>query len=160
MSKGAFETLLTQMSQIKLKTNLILATKIESVTSGSRRKNDSCNCRLLHQKGCFMVIATHLGHEIQKFLPVALESTGLKQGLDENNELNCDHNPVLGRLAHSTPELIGRKMARNSNEDYSFTFTMPQISLSSPLRHKQRKSRRIIRLTIISGCSIIHEFLP
>jgi dsDNA-specific endonuclease/ATPase MutS2 len=40
------------------------------------------------------------------------------KGLDENFELIVDHNPVLGRLANSTPELIVEKMASSQKLDY------------------------------------------
>lgn len=103
MSKGAFETLLTQMSQIKPgRQTLILADEIESVTEpGVAGKMIAATADYFIKKGCFMVIATHLGHEIQKFLPAGARIDGIEaKGLDENNELIVDHNPVLGRLAH------------------------------------------------------------
>ena len=38
--------------------------------------------------------------------------------MDEQNELIVDHNPVLGRLASSTPELIVEKMAKKNSDEY------------------------------------------
>jgi len=120
-SKGAFETLLTQMGEIKTGENtLILADEIESVTEpGVAGKIIAATASYFINKNCFLIIATHLGQEIQKFLPVGARIDGIEaKGLDENNELIVDHNPVLGRLANSTPELIVEKMARANNEDY------------------------------------------
>ena len=121
MSKGAFETLLTQMSTIKPgNKTLILADEIESVTEPGVAGNVICaTAEYFLNKNCFLVIATHLGQEIQKSLPQKARIDGIEaKGLDENFELIVDHNPVLGRLAHSTPELIVEKMANSQKHDY------------------------------------------
>lgn len=124
-SKGAFETLLTQMSRIKLGKGsagetLILADEIEAVTEpGVAGEIISATAEYFLDRRCFLIIATHLGHEIQKSLPKGCRIDGIEaKGLDENFELIVEHNPVLGRLAHSTPELIVEKMANTLQEDY------------------------------------------
>ena len=120
-SKGAFETLLSQMSQIKTgEKTIILADEIEAVTEpGVAGKIISATADYFISKGCFLVIATHLGHEIKDSLPAFSRIDGIEaKGLDENNELIVDHNPVLGRLAHSTPELIVEKMAKMHGTEY------------------------------------------
>lgn len=120
-SKGAFETLLTQMSQISSgNKTLILADEIEAVTEpGVAGKMISATANFFIEKGCFLIFATHLGQEIQKILPERARIDGIEaRGLDENNELIVEHNPVMGRLASSTPELIVEKMARNSENEY------------------------------------------
>ncbi|PIN91188.1 hypothetical protein COU57_01710 [Candidatus Pacearchaeota archaeon CG10_big_fil_rev_8_21_14_0_10_32_14] len=120
-SKGAFETLLTQMSEITPgNKTLILADEIEAVTEpGVAGKIVAATSEYFINKGCYLVIATHLGHEIQKILPPKTRIDGIEaKGLDENFELIIDHNPVQGRLAHSTPELIIEKMANTQNKDY------------------------------------------
>jgi dsDNA-specific endonuclease/ATPase MutS2 len=122
-SKGAFETLLSQMNDIEPgKKTLILADEIEAVTEpGVAGKIISATAEFFINKGCFLVIATHLGHEIQKKMPMNARLDGIEaKGLDEFFELIVDHNPVLGKLASSTPELIIQKMAQK-NTDY-FTF--------------------------------------
>ena len=104
-NKGAFENLLTQMSEIKPgKQTLILADEIESVTEpGVAGKIIASTAEFFLNKNCFLIIATHLGHEIQKVLPAGARIDGIEaKGLDENFNLIVDHNPVLGRLAHST----------------------------------------------------------
>lgn len=121
MSKGAFETLLTQMSEIQTGAQtLILADEIEAVTEPGVAGNIiAATADFYIKQNCFMIVATHLGHEIVKMLPEKTRVDGIEaKGLDENFELIVDHNPVLGRLAHSTPELIVEKMARNSDKDY------------------------------------------
>jgi dsDNA-specific endonuclease/ATPase MutS2 len=120
-SKGAFETLLTQMGEIKTgKNTLILADEIESVTEpGVAGKIIAATSDYFIKKNCFLIIATHLGQEIQKFLPKGARIDGIEaKGLDDENELIVDHNPVIGRLANSTPELIVEKMAKSRQEEY------------------------------------------
>jgi hypothetical protein len=122
-NKGAFETLLTQMSKITPgKQTLILADEIESVTEpGVAGKVLSATADYFIKKNCFLVIATHLGQEIQKNLPPFARIDGIEaKGLDENYDLIVSHNPILGRLAHSTPELIVEKMANSpkTKSDY------------------------------------------
>ena len=121
MSKGAFETLLTQMSKIRPgNKTLILADEIEAVTEpGVAGKIICATADFFIKKSCFMILATHLGYEIQKNLPHGARIDGIEaKGLDENFNLIVDHNPVLGRLAHSTPELIVERMANSHDEEY------------------------------------------
>ena len=121
MNKGAFETLLTQMSKINPgKQTLILADEIESVTEpGVAGKILCATSEYFIKRNCFLIIATHLGREIKEHLPLGARIDGIEaKGLDENYELIVNHNPILGRLAHSTPELIIEKMAHTSPNDY------------------------------------------
>lgn len=121
MSKGAFETLLTQMSKINPgEKTLILADEIESVTEpGVAGKIICATADYFIKKGCFLVIATHLGQEIKNSLPDKSRIDGIEAtGLDENFNLLVNHNPVLGRLARSTPELIVKRMASSNNSEY------------------------------------------
>jgi DNA mismatch repair protein MutS2 len=120
-SKGAFETLLSQMSKIKPGSKtLILADEIEAVTEpGVAGKIIAATAEFFISKDCYMVLATHLGAEIQKNLPKNARVDGIEaKGLDENFNLVVDHNPVLGRLAHSTPELIVERMAGATGGEY------------------------------------------
>ena len=120
-NKGAFETLLTQLSKISSdNSTLILADEIEAVTEpGVAGKIIAASAKYFISKGSYIVFATHLGHEIQKILPQNARIDGIEaKGLDEFNELIVDHNPVIGKLASSTPELIVEKMAKNSSGDY------------------------------------------
>lgn len=131
-NKGAFETLLSQMNNITPgKSTIILADEIESVTEpGVAGKIISATAEYFISKGCFLVIATHLGQEIQKNLPKLARVDGIEaKGLDEFYELIVDHNPVLGRLASSTPELIVEKMASSKKTDY-FNYLQKKIKNS------------------------------
>ncbi len=124
-SKGAFETLLTQMSniakgKIEDKKVLILADEIEAVTEpGVAGKIIGATAEYFIKKKCFVVLATHLGAEIAKALPEQARIDGIEaKGLDENFNLIVNHNPVLGKLASSTPELIIERMANSFGGDY------------------------------------------
>ncbi len=119
--KGAFENLLNQLSEIKVGNNvLILADEIESVTEpGVAGKIIASSAEYFVRKGAFIVIATHLGKEIKEYLPEGSRIDGIEaKGLDENNELIVDHNPIMGKLASSTPELIVEKLAKSSDREY------------------------------------------
>lgn len=123
ISKGAFETLLTQMSGITENLEgetLILADEIEAVTEPGVAGNIiAATADFYIKRNCFLIIATHLGHEIQKTLPEKTRIDGIEaKGLDENFELIVNHNPVQGQLAHSTPELIVEKMANSKQKEY------------------------------------------
>lgn len=122
-NKGAFENLLTQMSEINPgNRTLILADEIEAVTEpGVAGKIIASSAEYFLERNCFLIIATHLGHEISKVLPVGARVDGIEAtGLDENFNLIVNHNPVIGRIASSTPELIVEKMANvNTNEYFS-----------------------------------------
>jgi DNA mismatch repair protein MutS2 len=120
-NKGAFENLLEQMSKINPgKKTLILADEIEAVTEpGVAGKIISATADYYIKKNCYLIIATHLGHEIKENLPEKTRIDGIEaKGLTENFDLIVDHNPILGRIAHSTPELIVEKMANSKKKDY------------------------------------------
>ena len=93
---------------------------MEAVTEPGVAGNIVCaSAEYFISKECFMIIATHLGQEIIKNLPKNARIDGIEaKGLDENFNLIVDHNPVLGRLAHSTPELIVERMANSHDEEY------------------------------------------
>ena len=120
-NRGAFETLLTDLSAIApSERTLILADEIEAVTEpGVAGTIVSATASYFIERGCFLVVATHLGQEVQAVLPKGARIDGIEaKGLTENLELIVDHNPVLGRLAHSTPELIVERLARSHSGDY------------------------------------------
>ena len=131
-SKGAFETLLMQMAGIIRddtdKKILILADEIEAVTEpGVAGKIIGATAEYFVKKGCFVILATHLGAEIAKSLPENARVDGIEaSGLDEDFNLIVNHNPVLGKLASSTPELIVERMARSNGSEY-FEFLFSEI---------------------------------
>ncbi len=120
-NKGAFETLLTQLANVQPETStLILADEIESVTEPGVAGLIICaTAQYFISKGCFLVLATHLGQEVQHRLPIGARIDGIEaKGLNEAFELIVDHNPVLGKLAHSTPELIIERLAHSQKQEY------------------------------------------
>ena len=128
-NKGAFETLLHAMAEITPgPQTLILADEIEAVTEPGVAGSIVCaSAEYFLNQRCFLVIATHLGKEIQARLPQGARIDGIEaKGLDENFDLIVDHNPVLGRLAHSTPELIVEKLASVGQEAY-FTYVFEYL---------------------------------
>lgn len=134
--KGAFETLLTQMSKINPgNKTLILADEIEAVTEPGVAGNIiAATTDYYIKQNCYLIIATHLGHEIQKILPQKTRIDGIEAtGLTENFDLIVNHNPVLNKLAHSTPELIVEKMANKEQKPY-FNF------LNDFLKNKNQSS--------------------
>lgn len=119
-SKGAFETLLTQMSTIKETNSLILADEIEAVTEPGVAGAIICaTAEYFIKKDNYLIIATHLGEQVKDILPQKTRIDGIKaKGLDENHNLIIDHNPVMGELADSTPKLIVKALAKNNNKEY------------------------------------------
>lgn len=130
-SKGAFETLLTQIARIRTKDSLILADEIESVTEPGMAANIICSTAdYFIRNDCFLIISTHLGQEIVKSMPEFSRIDGINaKGLDEKFDLIVDHNPVLGKLANSTPELIIKRLTNTYKNDY-FDFLEKKVCLS------------------------------
>ena len=122
ISKGAFESLLSQLSRINPEQGktLILADEIEAVTEpGVAGTIISSTADYFINKDCYLVIATHLGQEIKENLPQKARLDGIEaSGLDKNHNLIVDHNPIPNKLASSTPELIVKKLAKTENNDY------------------------------------------
>jgi hypothetical protein len=121
ISKGAFETLLSQFATVKPNT-LILADEIESVTEPGVAADVICaTAQYCIKKGCYSIFATHLGKDLVKRQPKQTRIDGIEaKGLDEKNNLIIDHNPVLGRLAASTPELIIKRLGNLDDEYYQY----------------------------------------
>jgi DNA mismatch repair protein MutS2 len=120
-SKGAFETLLMQLSQVEDSgKTLVLADEIEAVTEpGVAGKIIGATVEYFVERKIYVVMATHLGAEVSKVLPEYVRIDGIEaRGLDEDFNLIVNHNPVLGRLASSTPELIVERMARSNESEY------------------------------------------
>ncbi|MFW6311932.1 MAG: hypothetical protein ACOC1K_06830 [Nanoarchaeota archaeon] len=137
ISKGAFESLLSQLSNIDPDENktLILADEIEAVTEpGVAGDIITSTAEYFIKKNCYLVIATHLGQEIKDQLPEKARIDGIEaSGLDENNNLIVNHNPVPNKLASSTPELIIEKLSKEEDNHY-FKY------LNSNIKEDNRKS--------------------
>lgn len=121
MNKGAFETLLTQMSSmVPGKSTLILADELEAVTEpGIAGHIITKTADFFIKKGCYMIFATHLGQEIKDKIPNFSRIDGIEaKGLDEKFNLIVNHNPIIGKIANSTPELIIQRLAQTKDNDY------------------------------------------
>ncbi len=137
-SKGAFETMLTELSRIKGgKRVLILADEMEAVTEpGVAAHIIASTCTYFMSKQCYIVVATHLGEEIISELPVGARVDGIAAtGLDSDMNLIVCHNPVMGKLANSTPELIVERLASLRKSEYF-------VSLRDALRLKKKDMNR------------------
>ncbi|MFW5990950.1 MAG: hypothetical protein ACOCQX_01845 [Candidatus Nanoarchaeia archaeon] len=131
MNQGAFETLLNQMASIKSAENaIVLADEMEAITEpGVAADIISASAEFFIDKGFYLVFATHLGRELQNSLPEKTRIDGIEAtGLDEKFNLIINRSPVLGKLAHSTPELIIERLAQKTNDEY--------------FRHLEKKIRR------------------
>ncbi|HLP79656.1 MAG TPA: hypothetical protein VK158_03415, partial [Acidobacteriota bacterium] len=121
-NKGAFETMLTQLATIQpSKKTLVLADEMEAVTDPAVA-GIIMNATAKHflDNGCHLIFATHLGKLLMNDKPKNMRFDGIEAtGLDEEHNLVVNHNPVIGRLAQSTPELIITRLAKK-NEDIYF----------------------------------------
>ncbi len=123
---GAFESLLRSFANIAghRERRLILADEIEAVTEpGAAARVIAAMLEWFSGEGeTLAAIVTHLGAELKDMNIPAMRIDGIQaRGLDEDLNLIVDRNPVLGRLARSTPELILERLSRmEGGEFYSF----------------------------------------
>ncbi len=125
VNAGAFETLLKQFANISEDNSkkLILADEIESVTEpdvAAKIIKGIVN----HSKqnvNNLLVLVTHMGKELEK-LGVEARFDGIEaKGLDKNYNLVVERNPVIGKIARSTPQLIIERLAKKeTNNFYSY----------------------------------------
>ncbi|MFT4312485.1 MAG: hypothetical protein ACMXYF_04620 [Candidatus Woesearchaeota archaeon] len=116
--KGAFETMLSQLSKVNPKNALILADELESVTEPSVASVIIAKTMdFFSKQGAHLVLASHLGNVFTSHASIRIDGIEAK-GLDEQNKLIVDHNPVIGRLAKSTPELIIQRLAKEQAHPY------------------------------------------
>jgi len=122
---GAFETLIKQFANIADDTisKLILADEIESVTEPDVAAKIIKGIIHHSQKNPnnVLVLVTHMGKELDK-LDVKARFDGIEaKGLDKDFNLVVDRNPIIGRIARSTPQLIIERLAKkNEGEFYSY----------------------------------------
>ncbi len=130
LGAGAFETMLKQFAQLTSSSSkkLILADEIESVTEpdvaaliiGGIIK------QLASQKDTVTVFVSHIGRLLQdKDLPVRFDGIEAK-GLNDQLELVVDRNPVVGRIARSTPQLIIERLAKKK-QDFFYTTLLEEL---------------------------------
>lgn len=120
-NKGAFETLLTQLATIKPGSKtLILADEMEAVTEPTiAAKLITQSISFFVKKGCHCIFASHLGGIIQNHIEGIARIDGIfAKGLDEKHNVIIDHNPIMGQLANSTPQLIIEKLAKTKPNEF------------------------------------------
>lgn len=101
-SRGAFETLLEQLAKVRAgPSTLVLADEIEAVTEpGVAGLIIAESVRYFLESGTLVVVATHLGREIEPVLPEGARIDGIEAtGLTDDLELEVDHEPRIGRRA-------------------------------------------------------------
>ncbi len=122
-SAGAFEALLRAFAGLGQGggKRLILADEIEAVTEpGAAAKIISALLEWFRdQEGVLVALVTHLGSEIEPLEGVRVDGIEAT-GLDEALNLVVDRNPVLNRIARSTPELILERLSRSERGDSAF----------------------------------------
>ncbi len=123
---GAFESLLRSFAELSSESKsrrLILADEIEATTEpGAAAKIISALLEwFAKDKGTLVAIATHLGEDLAKLASAEMRIDGIEaSGLDENLNLIVDRNPVLNKLAKSTPELIVEKLSKSEKRFADF----------------------------------------
>lgn len=121
---GAFESLLKSFEDLarSSKKRLILADEIEAITEpGAAAKILSAILDWFKEdENTIIAMVTHLGEDISEHTGAGIRIDGIEaRGLDEDLNLIVNRNPVLGRLAKSTPELIVERLSRASpNKDF------------------------------------------
>ncbi|RLG57715.1 MAG: hypothetical protein DRN88_02200 [Candidatus Hydrothermarchaeota archaeon] len=122
LEAGAFETLLKSFALIarSKKRKLILADEIEAATEPGAAAMiiDALLKWFYEQENTLLALVTHLGREIT-FPKVRIDGIEAK-GLDENLNLIVDRNPVLNKIARSTPELILEKLSKTEKKNREF----------------------------------------
>ncbi|MDI6654328.1 MAG: hypothetical protein QME59_00365 [Candidatus Hydrothermarchaeota archaeon] len=120
-SAGAFENLLKSFAGLSTSgaKRLILADEIEAVTEpGAAAKIISALLEWFEKdENALVALVTHLGEDIDAKVRIdGIEA----EGLDENLNLIVNRNPVLNKLAKSTPELIVQKLSRTEKAHADF----------------------------------------
>ena len=105
----------------KSEKSLILADELESVTEpGAAAIVLSAFIEwFAPRKDILLVMVTHLGEELMEVVKGKARIDGIEaSGLDENLNLIVSRNPVLGKPAKSTPELIVEKLSRKEDKPF------------------------------------------
>ena len=129
MGAGAFETMLKQFSKITESSakKFILADEIESVTEpdAAVRIIRGIIEHIGAEKENTLLFVSHIGKELQA-TGVKVRFDGIEaKGLDDDLNLIVERNPVIGRIARSTPQLIIERLAKkNDNEFYAKLLSM------------------------------------
>ncbi len=124
---GAFETLLKTFEGLSesSKGRLILADEIESITEPGAAAKILAGLLdwFKEDEKTLIAVVTHLGEDIKEHVGSGVRIDGIEAtGLDENLNLIVDRNPILGKVAKSTPELIVERLSRISKKSVDKRF--------------------------------------
>ncbi|MFQ5800983.1 MAG: AAA family ATPase [Candidatus Hydrothermarchaeales archaeon] len=118
---GAFETLLKTFEGLtrSSRRKIILTDELEAITEpGAAAKILAALLEWFKEdKSTIIAVVTHLGEDIKEHVNEEVRIDGIQAtGLDEEFNLVVDRNPVLGKVARSTPELIVERLSRISSK--------------------------------------------
>jgi hypothetical protein len=124
---GAFETLLKTFEGLSdsSKGRIILADEIESITEPGAAAKILAGLLdwFKEDEKTLIAVVTHLGEDIKEHVGSGIRIDGIEAtGLDENLNLIVDRNPILGKVAKSTPELIVERLSRISKKSVDKRF--------------------------------------
>jgi DNA mismatch repair protein MutS2 len=120
LGAGAFETTIRKFSVLAGKERkLVLADELEAITEpGASAKIIASLLDELSRGGSVAIFVSHLAEDVARFAETKVRIDGIEaRGLDENDQLIVDRNPIYNRLAKSTPELIIDRLARTTEGD-------------------------------------------
>lgn len=120
LGAGAFEATIRKFSVLAGgEKKLVLADELEAITEpGASAKIIASLLDELSRGGSVAIFVSHLAEDVARFAETDVRIDGIEaQGLDENNQLIVDRNPLYNRLAKSTPELIIDRLARTTEGD-------------------------------------------
>jgi DNA mismatch repair ATPase MutS len=118
---GAFETLLKtfeDLSKISGGSRIILADEIEAITEPGAAAKILASLLdwFKEDENTLILMVTHLGDDIKDHVGKGVRLDGIEaSGLDEKLNLIVDRNPILDKVAKSTPELIVEKLSKTSS---------------------------------------------
>jgi dsDNA-specific endonuclease/ATPase MutS2 len=121
---GAFESILKTFEGItrSSKRRLILADEVEAVTEPGAAAKILTGLLdwFKNDENTLIAVVSHLGEDIEEHIGPGIRIDGIEaSGLDRELNLIVDRNPVYGKAAKSTPELILERLSKlSSNKDF------------------------------------------
>jgi dsDNA-specific endonuclease/ATPase MutS2 len=124
---GAFETLLKTFEGLSKssKGRIILADEIEAITEPGAAAKILAGLLdwFKEDEKTLIAVVTHLGEDIKEHVGSGVRIDGIEAtGLDSDLNLIVDRNPLLGKVAKSTPELIVERLSRISKKSVDRRF--------------------------------------
>ena len=117
LGAGAFEATIRKFSVLAGgERKLVLADELEAITEpGASAKIIASLLDELSRGRSVAIFVSHLAEDVARFVETPVRIDGIEaRGLDENDQLIVDRNPIYHHLAKSTPELIIERLARTT----------------------------------------------